>query len=155
MDSLYKRFQFFKEHSGFARVVGPETRHGAATSALWHARAEMRAEEMGLKVSWEEEDLWWEDLRGDLETERPSIWMCACVYHPDRKPDARRGDPHFYLLASLGGIGLDSWSDPYVRVVEAEVLAEALAALDEDADRKASFLAAELADRATYAGVAS
>lgn len=130
MKSLYDRYRFFHAHCG---VVG---RHAVAAIAL--ARAERDAEELDLKVSWEDEDLAW-----DGEGEPPAIWAYAAVYHPN--------DPS-WPIAGLGGIGLNSWRDTYVRVVEAELLSEALAALDEENDTRATELAAELAARATFAG---
>jgi hypothetical protein len=44
------------------------------------------------------------------------------------------------------------YSDPYRRVVEAELALEALALLDQEADEKATIAADELAQRATFAG---
>lgn len=132
---LAKRYRFFRENGG--GIVGE-----SAVCALALAKAEQKAEQRGLTVTWEDEDLPWEDLRGDLETERPAIWAWAGVRHPDHPK---------HVLSGLGGIGLNSMRDPYVRVVEAELFSEALDALDKEDEQAASVLA----ERATYAGVPS
>jgi hypothetical protein len=69
----------------------------------------------------------------------------------DRRDGSRGRTPA--VLAALGSIGLDSWRDSYVRVVEAELFSEALDELDAEHDAIATVQAAELASRATYAGV--
>jgi hypothetical protein len=128
------------------------------------ARAEKRAKDLGLKVTWVDEELPWD---GDCEA--PAIYVQGTVLHPDHadaadadtratsirfpfwdRKDGTRGRDRA-VLASLGGVGFDSWSDPYVRVVEAELLSEALAELDEERDAEATLGAAELSARATYA----
>jgi hypothetical protein len=111
--------------------------------AIAYARATVRGEERGLSVLWEDEFLPWD---GDCPA--PKVHLMASVYHPDRKTPCGMGDRHFYVLAHLGSIGLESHRDPYMRVIEAELLSEALDVLDkEDASE-----AAILAERATYAG---
>ena len=153
---LVEAFRFFHEHAGY--VVGER-----AVCALRLARAEMRAKELGLKVTWDDEDLPWD---GDCEA--PKIHARATVLHPDhadadtsdlsvrfpffdRKDGSRGRTPT--VLAALGSIGLDSWRDSYVRVVEAELFSEALGELDAERDAIATVQASELASRATYAGV--
>ncbi len=152
---LVEAFRFFHEHAGY--VVGRR-----AVGALALARAEQRAKELGLSVTWDDEDLPWD---GDCEP--PRIHARATVLHPDHA-DADTSDVTirfpFYdrrdgsrgrtpaVLAALGSIGLDSWRDSYVRVVEAELFAEALDALDAERDAATTVGAAELASRATLAG---
>ncbi|HTQ47491.1 MAG TPA: hypothetical protein VMI75_32265 [Polyangiaceae bacterium] len=151
---LVEAFRFFHEHAGY--VVGRR-----AVGALALARAELRAKEQGLTVTWDDEELPWD---GDCPA--PKVHVRAIVLHPDHA-DADTSDvairfPYFdrrdgsvgrtpAVLASLGGIGLDSMHDPYVRVVEAELFAEALAELDAARDAKACAMADELASRATFA----
>ena len=138
MKTLANRFRFFLEHAGYC------TPPGRAVCAMALARAEERAETEGLSVTWEDDDLPWD---GDCPA--PAILQYACVYEPcdDADPPYRRS-----ILAGLGGIGLASWRDPYVRVVEAELFSEALDALDAERDAESSEMARELASRATYAG---
>jgi hypothetical protein len=102
-----KRYLFFRRHA--VGGVG----HNAVT-AMRLARAEERAEDLGLSVQWTEEDHLWD---GDCPA--PEIHVWGCVRHPQTGA----------TLASLGGVGLTSWRDPYVRVVEAELLLEAIEAL--------------------------
>lgn len=137
MKTLLERFKFFHENAGY--VVGRR-----AVGAFRLAQAEEKGERLGLKVIWEDEFLPWD---GDCEA--PAIHAMASIYHPDREDDARPGDKHFYVLAHLGSIGLNSWRDDYVRVVEAELMLEALDVLDDEDEVQASVLA----ERATYAGV--
>lgn len=133
-EDLYERFKFFHENAG--GVVGH-----MAEVALRLARAERKAEAQNLRVSWEDELEAW-----DGECPAPPILVSARVPRPGNRK---------FCLASLGMIGLNSWSDTYVRVVRAELLAEALETLDEELEAKATDQARELASRATYAGPAS
>jgi hypothetical protein len=50
---------------------------------------------------------------------------------------------------------LETWWDAYMVEVEADLLDEACDLLDAEADAEASAMAAELASRATFAGVPS
>ena len=129
-----RAFKFFRENAG--GIVGQ-----SAVGAIALARAEVRAESMGLSVIWEDEDHAW-----DADCPAPPIHVWGRVHSPGDKRDT---------IASLGSVGLLSWSDPYVRVVEAELYVEALATLDERAEALACQQAAELASRATFAGVQS
>jgi hypothetical protein len=111
--------------------------------ALAYDRAIRKGEARDLRVVWEDEFLPWD---GDCPA--PKVHLMASVYHPDRPEPCHRGHKHFYVLAHLGSIGLKSHRDPYMRIIEAELLSEALDVLDkEDASE-----AAILAERATYAG---
>src|ERR1019366_185822 len=132
--SLVEAFRFFHENAG--GVVGE-----SAVGAIALARAEARAESIGLTVDWEDEDHAW-----DADCPAPPIHVWGRVHAPGDKRDT---------IASLGSVGLLSWRDSYVRVVEAELYQEALATLDERAETLACEQAAELAERATFAGVSS
>lgn len=70
-------------------------------------------------------------------------FVVGAVYENDRER---------FPLVSLGGVALDRMSDPYLRVVTAELYDEALAHLDAHRDHVATLAAAELAERATLAG---
>jgi hypothetical protein len=159
-------FRFFLEHAGYCDPPG------RAACAMNLARAETRAKELGLTVTWEDDDLPWD---GDCPA--PKLLKCATVYAPGIDPslvDARfpffEGTPRDTdryvpsgsrsgtyrmreVLASCGGIGLESRHDPYVRVVSAELFAEALDELDAERERAACEEAKALQARATYAGV--
>lgn len=132
--TLVDRYTFFREHAGY--VVGQ-----SAVCALALARAEKRAEEIGLVCMWRDEIEPWD---GDCEPPKYCLW--GCVWHQlvpgDRRP-----------LASLGMVGVNSIRDPYLRVCSAELFAEALERLDADNDREATREAEFLASRATYAVV--
>jgi hypothetical protein len=158
-NALLNAFRFFHEHAGC--VVGKR-----AVGAIALARAERDAAARGLSVTWEADDTPWD---GDCPA--PKIVAVATVYAPGVDPSTTDGRFPYAdgprrgfvpaggiyrkreVLASLGGIGLDSWRDDYVRVVEAELLSEALENLDEENDRLATREASELSSRATYAGV--
>jgi hypothetical protein len=131
--SIIDRARFFLEHAGYCEPPG------RVACALVLARAEARAEALGLSVVWDDEQDAWE---GDC----PAPPVHACAHVPD--PDPRR----FAYLASLGSIALLSWRDPYKRVVEAELAQEALAVLDRAASAASDREAEALAVRATYAG---
>lgn len=108
------------------------------------ALAEHDAKDLGLHVVWEDE-AW------DGEGDAPSIYVCASVYHPDRKENARPSDPHYYVLAHLGGVDLDTWRDSIVRTIDAELLREAIGTMRAEQDADDTERANELASRATYA----
>lgn len=124
--TLESRYRFFRAHAGYR--VG-----FSAADAMTLARAEQAAEDLGLTIEWDDEDMPWD---GDCPA--PTIHVMACVRHP------RSG----HVIASLGSIGLESWRDPYVRVVSAELFSEALDTLSDEAREAAELLAS----RATLAG---
>jgi len=130
VSALLARFTFFRENAG--GWIGH-----AAEMAIRLARAELRADALGLEVRFADEDLPWD---GDCPA--PKIHVRAWVE-----------DASGRQRAHLGSIGLESWGDSYVRVVSAELLADALDEIDAENDaywkREADFLG----DRATYAGV--
>lgn len=102
---LVRRFRFFHEHG--ASWVGH-----AAVQAIALARAEIEGEERGLFVGFEDEHEPW-----DGEGPAPTYLLTAYVAHEDEPRE---------WLASLGMIGVDSMVDPYLRVVGAELMREAL-----------------------------
>jgi len=125
-EDMMGRYRFFLEHAGYC------TPPGRAACALALARAEARADDEGLVVVWNGEDIPW-----DGDGPPPPIWMWAGVVRAEDAhqewgcmPAPKRGATY---LASLGGIGLNGWRDPYVRVVSAELLAEALDVIDAEA----------------------
>ena len=132
--SLYARYKFFHEHAGFASPPG------AVACALTLARAEERAEREGLNFVVEDDDLSW-----DGEGRAPKYLLWCAVYEAGKRRPGQQ-------LASLGGVGVNTLSDPYLRVVAAELYAESFAHLDTGRDQAATLAAAELAERATYAG---
>ena len=116
---LQEAFQFFREHAGYC------TPPGLAACALRLARAEQWGEERGIEVTWEEEQDRYEDVWGEPAPEGCDV-LFAFVKHEG------------HVLASLGMITLKAPSfmggvsrDPYVRVVNAELFAEARARLEE------------------------
>lgn len=123
--TLQARYRWFKANMD-VYIVGR-----SAAQAMALAKAEEKAEELGLAVDWDYEVIPW-----DADCPPPEVHAWACV-----KVDGR-------VLASLGSIGLTSWRDPYMRTVEAELFQEALAYLDDEAAAEAR----ELAQRATFAG---
>ena len=106
-------------------------------SALREARAIERAADLGLTCETETDPEPWD---GDCPA--PKHLVCMLV----RDESGR-------VLASLGGIGVDSYRDPYLMTCEAELYAEALDTLDTEANQRAIVDAQALASRATYAGV--
>lgn len=150
--TLTDRFRFFRENAG--GVVGR-----SAQVAFEFAHAEMRAEEMGLTVTWENDDLPW-----DADCPAPRFVYVATVLRPGSTLDADARFPYIdrpdgtvarvpSVLASLGGIGVDSRRDPYLRVVSAELFAEALEVLDEETEDRIVAGVESYAHVATYAGV--
>jgi hypothetical protein len=106
--SLGSRYRFFRANAAY--IDGEQ-----AAGAILLAKAEQRAEGLGLDVEFQDEVIPWS---GDCEA--PPIHVWGFVKHPDTGK----------VLASLGSIGFTSWRDPYVRVVRAELLQEALAELE-------------------------
>jgi hypothetical protein len=108
-------YRFFRANAG--GVVGESAKYAIAL-----ARAERDGEAAGLTVEWDEDSEPYQ--LGDYETKPPPYVLCAFV----RNPANRR-----HYLASLGGIGFasDPRRDPYTRVVEAELLDEALDTLQQ------------------------
>jgi len=106
MKHLAERYRFFREHAG--GVVGQ-----SAVVAMHLARAEARAEELGLRWDHEPEREPWD---GDCPA--PEYNRTVYVYDPN--------DPGGCWLASLGQVGVNLYEDPYLRVCAAELFAEVL-----------------------------
>jgi hypothetical protein len=119
MTTLRNRFRFFLEHAGYSAPPG------RAACALQLAKAEAKAERVGLVFEWEDdsEAAQWEDERGRWHQDPAVACLVYCDAHLSRGP--RRE-----VLASLGAIlESDDFADAknYRRVVEAELAAEVFA----------------------------
>jgi hypothetical protein len=126
-----ERVEFFLKHAGYSYPTGSnELEQSAAKLANAEnlARAEMTAESLGWDVELEDENETWD---GDCEA--PAYLFCVCIKDADGKH-----------LDCLGMVGVDSLRDPYLRVVTAELYAQAIDALS-------TKQAEELAGRATFA----
>jgi hypothetical protein len=160
-------FRFFQEHCGSSYHTDPtKNRTGKATTAMTLARAETSAEEYKLAFYCEDEDEPW-----DGECPPPKyLWCCFVVegadwehtYYPPigrarRTRSWAPSEPPFrcqynlQVRGSLGMVGVDSSRDPYLRVVAAELFAEAIEQINAEREREACAGAAEMAERATYA----
>ena len=143
---LISAYRFFREHAGYR--VG----HSAET-AMALARAELRARDLSLIFMWEDESEPWD---GDVPLAPTDLLEWAACYEPKEGRDYSRG--YFdrkdcgRILASLGMVATTGYSDPYRRVVEAELASEALDTLDAERDAIATLGANKLAQRATFAG---
>lgn len=125
---LADAFRFFHEHAGY--VVGE-----SAVCAIALARAEQFAREHDLTYAWEPESEPWDGCVPLAPTD--CLDWVACR------------DGNGEVLASVGMVATTGYSDPYRRVLEAELALEAMGVLDERDDSEAD----KLARRATYAGV--
>ncbi len=121
---IVEAFRFFHEQAG--GIVGQR-----AVGAIALARAEVRAKEMGMTVWFEDEDHPWD---GDCEAPPIHVWA-ACYRGSADAWNSHKGTSR--PLASLGGIGLLTWNDPYVRVIKAELFMEALEEIDAEHEREA------------------
>lgn len=118
-------------------------RHGCTPrEAIALYRAEEGAESRGLAVHFEHEQEAW-----DGECPAPRYVLCLSVGLEDDFDRSR--ERWRTCIASLGMVGVESLRDPYLRIVTAELYAEALLALDAEDQ----YAADALAQRATYAGV--
>ena len=132
---MLAKVKFFHAHA--PGIVGEQM-----STAIALARAEERAQKLGFTFVWEDEQ---EDWDGDVPLEPTDLleW-CACYQRQeicqhsdsgmcDRKECAE-------MLASLSMFATTGYSDPYRRVVEAELALEALEVLDKrTADRAAAY----------------
>ena len=146
--TLRAAIQFFAEHACYCTPPG---RMACAKSL---AIAEQRAKEMGLTFVWEPECEPWDGEYPLAPTDLLEWVACyqrteVCAHSDsgmcDRPKCAR-------MLASLGMVATTGYSDPYRRVIEAELASEALDTLDAERDAIATQGANELAQRATFAG---
>ena len=121
---LREAFRFHLQYAGY--IVGQR-----AACALRLAKAEQTARDLNLVVRWEEEDENPLDVFGDDDCTRAQARRIRegssdllFAYVPD--PTGGR----YATLASLGMIEISrNGRDPYRRVVEAELLSEAVATL--------------------------
>lgn len=120
-------------------VRGPTAAAYPLIDALREARTIARGRDLGLTCTIEADDLPWD---ADAECPAPRHVLCAIVR-----------DESGSILASLGGIGVDTLDDPYLETCEADLFAEAIAEIDAERDRKSTADAIALASRATFAGV--
>lgn len=121
-DKLRERFRFHLEHGGYC------TPPGRAACALDAARAEERAEELGIEFVWQAEEhadtSWLEQDEFTRELARWNRGEMSCEW-----ARAMLGDE---TLASLGGI-FDA-DTSYKRVINAELASEAIATLTSEED---------------------
>ena len=137
---MLARVRFFSEH---ADCYADGYRMSTAVAL---ARAEERANELGLVFGWEPEEEAWV---GDVPLAPTDLLEWVACYEADGVD--RHGQPIRRPLSSLGMVATTGYSDPYRRVVEAELALDALAVLDSIDRAEADKLAA----RATFAGVES
>lgn len=109
---------FFYQHAGYSYNPATETpEQGRRKCARALARAERAGSDAGLGFRWSiDPDTDSSDWNDDPEPW--AQWVCECV------------DADGETVACLGGIDFgrdgEPWGDPYQRVVEAELAAEAL-----------------------------
>lgn len=127
---LTKAEEFFFRQAGYSHDPKKESsREGLIRAAKSMAHDEAEAKRRGLSVTWRDEEERYEDVFGkgpdaagyDVQAQIDSdeiLCLWGAVIH----------DGH--TLASLGMVTVESMQDPYVRVVEAELLGEALHELE-------------------------
>ena len=108
---------FFAEHAGYSydpRTQTPE--EGRLECARKLADAERRGSDAGISFQWKHDDITNAEFE-DTDAPYP-LWLCLCF------------DENGSVVASVGGVdfGRDGvpQSDPYRRVVEAEMALEAM-----------------------------
>lgn len=109
--------RFFFTHASFSYFPGKETpTDGRLRCARELAAAERNGRVAGLSFEWHVDDV----DSSEWSDEKPAYVQWACICH----------DAEGEAVASLGCIDFgrdgEPWSDPYRRVVEAELAAEAL-----------------------------
>lgn len=112
VESLSAAEEFFYAHAGWCHNPRTETSEAGRVRCAWElAEAERRGREAGLTFEWED------DPEGDADGNHPA-YACVC-----RNADG-------VVVGSLCGIGFadggDAYSDPYGRVVCAELAMGAL-----------------------------
>lgn len=143
------RYEFFRKHGSY--IVGE-----SAQCAFQLAKAEERAEGV-LSVSWS-----WCELPWDGEEPLPEdceLLDALCFHAEDVDEYSNEYARGAVCLASLGMVALKKGGyynekDPYKRVVEAELYAEAFACIDAESEKTWAREAGEMQARATYAGPA-
>lgn len=113
--SIIRRYRWFRSQG-----VGGWLGHDAET-CLMLAKAEEWAEDNGFEVVTEDEHEPWD---GDCEA--PEHVLSVCLLRPC--PEHGMPCSHTEILGSLGMVGVNSLSDPYLRVVAAEIAADAQSA---------------------------
>lgn len=116
-------YQHMREHAGWSYRPSVETaEQGRVRSALERARAEYeRLRRVEITFDWQDEPSW----------EVDTSWMDEDTLEAFQRGDTRLMSCEIWdgpeTLASLGGIHMDrDWrSDPYRRVIEAELALEA------------------------------
>lgn len=103
-----------------------------------NALAEKRVDDLGWKIRFEDEDEEWD---GDEDCPRPLYVLWAALE-----------DSEGHLLESLGMIGVDSLTDPYLRDVKSQLVHEALHNYDFARNALNEAIAESMASRVTYAG---
>lgn len=138
MKTLAERYAFFRANAG--GIVGE-----SAICAMRLARAEETAERIGLTCFWNEESDAWD---GDVGCEAPALCLWGAVYKRDDVNEQGYPLRRQNWISSLGMVGVESYRDPYLRVVAAELFLEALSVIDGEWQIEAD----KLSERATYAG---
>ena len=117
---------FFFKNAGYSYKPSEQTKEqGRVECAKALAKAEDEAREHGIEFVWEQDvdpDISWMDRKQRKQYRKGELLMLQAYATQDR---AARGS-----LASLGGISVLGWSDPYRRVVNAELAQEALQSPD-------------------------
>lgn len=119
---LMEAIAFFRKHAG--GIVGQNL-----LNAFTLAKAEQEANARGWHVEWEDEDLDPADCfdrQEDIDAVRSGKWLWLYAYvDKGNNDDNDRG-------ASCGAISVTGWSDPYIRVMEAELYSETLSDENEE-----------------------
>ncbi len=108
--------EFFLEHAGWSQKPGESQLQGRRRGARQLATAEAKARNAGLSFEWFIDQ---HCNSSDFNDTKPyyDLWVCSCR------------DASGACLTSLCGIDFgrngQPWSDPYRRVVEAELASEA------------------------------
>jgi hypothetical protein len=114
---------FFYEHAGYSYDPATQTQEeGRRASARALARAEQYATDHGWWVTWEADPDQWD---GDMPYDGP-LWVALLMAEPDGPEPYHARGPE--TLATMGSIAIDSTdprSEPYGRVVAAELALQA------------------------------
>jgi hypothetical protein len=107
-------YAFFRKHGGYSVAIGETVSQGKRRTALALRDAEAAAEAAGATFYWEVDDL----DSSEWSDEKPPYQQWVCI--------ARTAEGE--VFASLCGIDFgrdgDPWSNPYRRIVEAELATE-------------------------------
>jgi hypothetical protein len=115
VSTLTSAEQFFYDHAGWSYGPNETSEEGRVRSAREYAAAEQWAKDHDVYFVWELDPMPWD---GDVKW-TGNVWTCAACADYGMTQEVR-------VLASLGGIAMEhNLTDPYRRVVEAELAAEA------------------------------